>query len=129
MQKKLNDSDFFPKKTGFEIPKNYFESLETKITSKIKSEQSIPSVKNILKPYLLIAASFAAIFIIWQAILFNSPSKFTQKFDISYIDLQINDMDDETIIMAFDDDQNEEISDNDIINYLTQSNVNDLIEY
>ncbi len=108
----------FSKKTGFSVPENYFDDLESKVIQDIKTPKV--SLYAQLKPYLMIAASFVLIFTVWRFLLFSNLAQKnkTNVNDYSYVDIQLDDIDENTIIMAFSEDK--QVSDNDIISYLCE---------
>lgn len=114
----------WPKKTGFSVPENYFQKMEDEVMCKINGAKSKKSKFIILKPYLTIAASFVAIFFVWQAIIFSGLEHRFDKTEnnYSYLELQLDDMDETTIVSAFTDEENN-LENDDVIDYLSGTDI------
>jgi len=120
----MDELNNWPKKTGFAVPENYFQEMENEVMNKINGAEIKKSKFSILKPYLAIAASFIAVFFVWQAIIFSGLAHRLNKTEnnYSYLDLQLDDMDETTIVSAFTDDENK-LKNDDVIDYLSGTDI------
>ncbi len=115
-------------KPSMEVPEGYFNSLKSRLESIPQSEAPRQGVLRQVRPYLALAASFAAILIIGNAVLrgtagldrsagsdFEDPG-YAELISITRPDIFYNALETEN--------EGEDISDEDIINYLIESGVN-----
>ena len=74
MEKKKNISlGDFDKKLPFAVPENYFDKFSSDIEAKLMIKPT--AVKDLLKPWMYMAAMFMGIFIISQLITFKNDDK------------------------------------------------------
>ena len=106
------------------VPDGYFSDLKNRLATIPESATVQPGPWNRVRPYLAMAASFAAILIIGNSVLRNTASKpedelfltdatYAAMISLNYPDAILN-------AMEFDE---EVITDEDIINYLIESGV------
>lgn len=122
------------KEVPFRVPENYFDDFSARLNARIEAEKSvIPEPKNriiqLLKPALGLAASFALIFMLvyWPLKSFK-PSEVAQSENPS---VEINDYEYRSMLEGMDENsfyvllnepaQKVDISDDDLINYLSAS--------
>ncbi|GLB52293.1 hypothetical protein NBRC110019_13320 [Neptunitalea chrysea] len=126
----------FPKETGFKIPDTYFEDVEIDILAKISSENVKPIRKiSWVKRFNYIAGSVAAIIIVALGInsIFNGNNEINtltatdieNSIEAGYLPISSYDVGE-----AFSDDiatitmtNSNELSEDDIINYLSVYNI------
>lgn len=119
-------NDIFEKigKPSMGVPEDYFDSLKSRLESIPSAKVSHPGVWAGMRPYLALAASFAAIVLIGNALLRdtvkNQPADPFYSED-SYADI-ISITNPELLYNESEFDM-EELSDEDIINYLIESGV------
>ena len=118
----------------FRVPKNYFDDFSARLNVRLEAEKmNIPKPKNriiqILKPALGLAASFALIFMLvyWPLKSFK-PSEVTQNVNS---ESEITDYEYQSMVEGMDENsfyallsepaQKVEISDDDLLNYLSAS--------
>jgi len=111
-------------KPSMEVPEGYFDSLKTRLSAIPAKQEERLGTWSRVRPYLALAASFAAILIIGNAVLSGTAGKKSAEPSITeanYAEIilmtnpeTIYDMMDKTV---------EEVSDEDIINYLIESGV------
>ena len=120
----MDELNKWPKKTGFSVTENYFQEMENEVMNKINGTEIKKSKFAILKPYLTIAASFVAVFFVWQAIIFSGLGHRLDSTEnnYSYLELQLDDMDETTIVSAFTDDENK-LENDDVIDYLSGTDI------
>ena len=109
-------------KPSMGVPEGYFDGLKTRLASIPSQREAVPSPWVRVRPYLAMAAGFAAILVAGNAILRNtalSQPSGTDPFESSYAEM-ITLTSPETLydIMEY---ETEEISEEDIINYLIES--------
>ena len=119
-------NDIFEKigKPSMGVPEGYFDSLKTRLESIPSAKVSHPGVWAGMRPYLALAASFAAIVLIGNAVLRDTVKN--QPADPFYGEDSYADMISITnpeIIYNESEFDMEELSDEDIINYLIESGV------
>ncbi|MGQ8336469.1 hypothetical protein ACUNWD_07945 [Sunxiuqinia sp. A32] len=126
-----------PKKNPFEVPENYFETLQDKIEARIDAENLTLSKKQqvirILKPVLSMAASFALVFLLVYYPLNRFLPDYLAKKEISNYNEAINTSEDDLIFSylsisehsiyeIFGDKEeqiNNEVSEEEVLDYLT----------
>lgn len=110
-------------KPSMAVPEGYFDSLKTRLESIPSREASRRPDWAKVRPYLALAASFAAILVIGNSVLRHTASKnqinLADSFESSYVEM-ISLTNPSTIYNVFESEV-EEISDEDIINYLIES--------
>ncbi len=118
------EKDIFEKigKPSYGVPDGYFDSLKARLGSIAEEKAVAPGTWMRVRPYLAMAAGFAAILVIGNAILRNTVSR--QSTDQSLNENTYADMIAVTHpealmnVMEYD---HETLSDEDIINYLIES--------
>lgn len=114
-------------KAGFKVPEGYFEGLRSRLDSIPEQRMSLGPVQRI-KPYLALAASFAAILIAGNVVLRSTADRipdddFYEEF--GYVSLLQADE-----YLQSDTARQDTISEEDVINYLIDSGASaELIEY
>lgn len=111
-------------KPSMRVPDGYFDGLRSRLGSIPKAGEPKPGVWAGMRPYLALAASFAAIVLIGNAVLrdtVKSPSSDPFLGEDSYADI-ISITNPEILYDESEFDM-EELSDEDIINYLIESGV------
>lgn len=106
------------------VPEGYFDDLKARLYSiPVKSATAHPGPWSRVRPYLALAASFAAIVLIGNAILKDTTKSQSsdQFFGDSYAD--IISITNPEILYNVEEFEVEEISDDDIINYLIETGV------
>ncbi|MBO6248851.1 MAG: hypothetical protein J6N54_08590 [Bacteroidales bacterium] len=115
-------------KPSLEIPAGYFDSLKDRLGSIPTSEAPRQGVLRQVRPYLALAASFAAILLIGNAVLSGTVGLDNpQNLDIdepTYADFISLARPDIVVNAIESQSEGDEISDEDIINYLIESGVN-----
>ena len=119
-------NDIFEKigKPSMGVPEGYFDSLKSRLESIPSAKVSHPGVWAGMRPYLALAASFAAIVLIGNAVLRDTVKN--QPADPFYSEDSYADMISITnpeILYNESEYDMEELSDEDIINYLIESGV------
>tara|TARA_R110001583_G_scaffold17310_7_gene70180 strand:+ start:8244 stop:8861 length:618 start_codon:yes stop_codon:yes gene_type:complete len=130
---KLKAQSFKPKK-DISIPDNYFETIEDKVLSKLKNKSKIITLKKVVKYVtpIAIAASFLLIFLLnnnsstitFDSIASSEIEKFIENGNIDY--------DAESLALVFPDVELDDhdfissISDNDVLNYLNENEIDEL---
>ena len=108
-------------KASYRVPEGYFDDLKSRLESIPEGRTVSPGLWMKAKPFLALAASFAAILVIGTAVL-RTTSK-TQSSDwlneISYAEM-IALTNPDVLYDAYEY-EHEDISDEDIINYLIES--------
>lgn len=114
-------------KAGFKVPEGYFEGLRSRLNSIPEQRMSLGPVQRI-KPYLALAASFAAILIAGNVVLRSTADRITDDDfyeELGYVSLLQADE-----YLQSDTARQETISEEDVINYLIDSGASaELIEY
>ena len=111
-------------KPSMGVPDGYFDSLKTRLDTIPSAKVSRPGVWAGMRPYLALAASFAAIVLIGNAILRDTvKNQSADPFygEESYADI-ISITNPEILYNESEFDM-EELSDEDLINYLIESGV------
>ena len=110
-------------KGSYGVPDGYFNDLKTRLAA-IPEETTVnPGIWMRVKPYAALAACFAAILLAGNALLRNTASN-QQPADQSYTEATYADMISITrpeIIYSAMEYEHEDISDEDIINYLIET--------
>ena len=112
---------------SLEVPEGYFNSLKSRLESIPQSETPRQGVLRQVRPYLALAASFAAILIVGNAVLRGTAGidgsnndleepGYAELISVTRPDIFYNALEAEI--------EKEDISDEDIINYLIESGVN-----
>ena len=114
-------------KAGFKVPEGYFEGLKVRLNRIPEQRTELGPVQRI-KPYLALAASFAAILIAGNVVLRSTAERIpSDDFyeELGYVSLLQADE-----YLQSDTARQDTISDEDVINYLIDSGVSaELIEY
>ena len=114
-------------KAGFKVPEGYFEGLKARLNRIPEQRAELGPVQRI-KPYLALAASFAAILIAGNVVLRSTAERIlSDDFyeELGYVSLLQADE-----YLQSDTARQDTISDEDVINYLIDSGVStELIEY
>lgn len=130
----FNELSKIKNEVPFRVPKNYFDDFSARLNSRLEAEKTtIPEPKNriiqILKPALALAASFALIFMLvyWPLKSFK-PEEVVQNISS---DSEIMDYEYQSMVEGMDENsfyallsepaQKVEISDDDLLNYLSAS--------
>ncbi len=109
---KLEDSNS-NNKTGFVVPENYFENVEDAILNKIEAEDSTPVISLFNKKTLLFVASIAACIVLVFSIFKNK--------DVSVNDIASTEI--ENYLEA-----NQTISETELLSLLNNEDINQLIK-
>lgn len=139
MKKNDNILDKFKeqqKQNSFDVPENYFENFQEKLNSKIKENNTKVSNYQRIKPYLMAAASFALLFMIWKTVTHFSTNnsdlivktEITQELE-NYEDYELYALSDHEIVDYLFDNENvleENNSDDAIIDYLIEEDFEEL---
>lgn len=114
-------------KAGFKVPEGYFEGLKARLGS-IPEQRTVSAPVLRMKPYLALAASFAAILIAGNVVLRSTAERFPADDlyeELGYVSLLQADE-----YLQSDTARQDTISEEDVINYLIDSGVStELIEY
>lgn len=105
------------------VPDGYFDNLKSRLSSIPASKTVSPGLWMRVRPYAALAASFAAILVIGNSLLRNTASQPNEGdySDASYAEM-ISLVSPETIYNVMEYGQ-EDISEDDIINYLIESGI------
>ena len=109
---KLEDSNS-NNKTGFAVPDNYFENVEDAILNKIEAEDSIPVISLFNKKTLLFVASIAACIVLVFSIFKNN--------DVSVNDIATTEIENYL-------ETNQTISETELLSLLNNEDINQLIK-
>lgn len=109
-------------KPSMEVPEGYFDSLKSRLESIPSTEVTRRLGWAKVRPYLAMAASFAAILIIGNSVLRHTVSQEADSFESSYVEM-VSFTSPSTIYNVLESEV-EEVTDEDIINYLIESGVN-----
>lgn len=109
-------------KPSMKVPDGYFDSLKSRLETIPSRESSRRLDWGKVRPYLALAASFAAVLIIGNSVLRHTVSRDTDSFESSYVEM-ISFTSPSTIYNVLESEV-EEITDEDVINYLIESGVN-----
>ena len=109
---KLEDSNS-KNKTGFSVPDNYFENVEDAILNKIEAEDSIPVISLFNKKTLLFVASIAACIVLVFSIFKNN--------DVSVNDIATTEIENYL-------ETNQTISETELLSLLDNEDINQLIK-
>jgi len=103
-------------------PEGYFDSLKTRLESIPSNDAARVGTWTRVRPYLALAASFAAVLLIGNAVLRGTADKSTRtETEASYADIILI-TNPETIYNMMDKEV-EDISNEDIVEYLIESGV------
>ena len=139
MKKNDNILDKFKeqqKQNSFDVPENYFENFQEKLNSKIKEDNSKVTNYQIIKPYLMVAASFALLFMIWKTVAHFSTNNSEFVVESEMID-EIENYENYELYALSDNELSDYLSDNDgvlekvdskdaIIDYLIEEDLQEL---
>lgn len=119
-----------------EIPENYFETIEDQVIAKLKKETKVISLKSVMKYVAPIAVAASLLFIF----ILSSPKKDITSFDAlatseieALIESGLVDIDAESLANAFSDIDlstdlmKSSITDSDMLNYLTDEDLDQII--
>ena len=109
-------------KPSMGVPEGYFDSLKSRLESIPSTEVSHRLDWGKVRPYLALAASFAAVLVIGNSVLRHTASPDPGSFESSYVEM-VSFTSPSTIYNVLEPEA-EEVTDEDIINYLIESGVN-----
>ncbi|MBT3209939.1 MAG: hypothetical protein HN704_13665 [Bacteroidetes bacterium] len=134
MEKTSDIKDKFENKgnISFKVPSNYFDEFPMKIQLRISEDKKLPLFNRLFSEFKpQISLAFASIFIIVFSfvgynIFFenNSDMQLISEDITEIIELQTNDIDEDLMLYAlYEDAENEEFDNADLINYLIENGI------
>jgi hypothetical protein len=125
----------------FDVPQNYFDDFEAKLSLKMQTNESKVTVIQKLKPYLAIAASFAFVFTIWKIVAFYNVAP-NEKFvsnqeqisDSIATDYELSSLSENEIVEILAEEtviEEDDAEQNAIIDYLIEEDISfsEIVEY
>lgn len=117
------EKDIFEKigKPSYGVPEGYFDDLKARLGTIAEEKVASPGIWMRVRPYLALAACFAAILLAGNLVLRNTGTQSPDKLlnEVSYAEM-ISITQPEALYDAFEY-EHEDISDEDIIDYLIES--------